>query len=342
MRFNFEATGIGSVPFTNPKEACRIVFENFPKIPFWPQLPKRSFLENMYVQYAEGMPGIVVDQARKTIHVDSGRAYSELERTYERYLADDIDFFAITEERAAGLYEFLDIFPSVSVKASFVKGHITGPVSFALSVTDENKRPVIYDKDLFEAITKALVMKAKWQIAKLKKILGNVIIFIDEPYLVSIGSSYVNIDAALASEKIGEAAQAIREAGAFSAIHCCGNTDWSMLLKRDIDIINFDAYNFVKEFVLYADDIRKFAERGGTIAWGIVPSSEAIDRESAASLAARLDSAVEALASRGIGRETIGSLITPSCGLGSLDEIRAKKIMASAAELSGGITKKAD
>ena len=27
-------------------------------IPCWPQLPKRSYRENMYVQYAEGFPGI--------------------------------------------------------------------------------------------------------------------------------------------------------------------------------------------------------------------------------------------------------------------------------------------
>jgi len=29
-------------------------------IPAWPQLPKRTFLENMYAQYSEGFPGIVI------------------------------------------------------------------------------------------------------------------------------------------------------------------------------------------------------------------------------------------------------------------------------------------
>ena len=327
MRFNFEATGVGSVPFKDPKAACRVIFDNFQKIPFWPQLPKRSFHENMYVQYSEAIPGIVLDDAAKSIHIDTSRAQSEIEAVYEKYLENDTEFFGISEERAAGLYEFLASFESNVKNPLYVKGQITGPVSFALSVTDENKRSVIYDKDLFEVITKCLAMKARWQIKRLKKLCPNVIIFIDEPYLVSIGSSYVNIDVAAAMEKLDETASAIRQEGALAAVHCCGNTDWSLLLKRDIDILNFDAYNFIKEFSLYADDIRNFLEKGGTIAWGIVPSSEAIEKESDSALLGKLGQALKALVSKGIDERGISSLITPSCGVGSLDEARAKKIL---------------
>ena len=334
MKFNFEATGVGSVPFKDPKTACRIIFENFHKIPFWPQLPKRSFHESMYAQYTEGLPGIVMDEAAKTIHIDSERARSEIEKVYEKYLANDLEFFAVTEDRAAGLYEFMRSFASMAKGPAFVKGHITGPVSFALSITDENKRSVIYDKDLFEVITKALAMKARWQIRKLKVLSDNVIIFIDEPYLVSIGSSYVNIDAASAAEKIDEVAAAVRQEGALAAVHCCGNTDWSFVLKRGIDILNFDAYNFVKELSLYADEVKAFTTGGGIIAWGIVPSSEAIDRESDAGLAERLKLALGMMASKGIDKSSIQSIITPSCGLGSLDEARAKKIIESTARLA--------
>lgn len=334
MKFNFEATGVGSVPFRDPKTACRIIFENFPKIPFWPQLPKRSFHESMYAQYAEGLPGIVMDEAAKTMHIDSERARSGMEKVYEKYLANDLEFFAVTESRAAGLYEFMRSFASMAASPACVKGHITGPVSFALSITDEKKRSVIYDRDLFEAITKALAMKARWQIRKLKGLSENVIIFIDEPYLVSIGSSYVNIDPVLAAEKIDEIAGAVRQEGALAAVHCCGNTDWPLLLKRDIDILNFDAYNFAKELSLYADEVKAFTARGGVIAWGIVPSSEAIDAETDAGLAERLEAALEVMALKGVDKGSIRSIVTPSCGLGSLDEARAEKIIGSTARLS--------
>ena len=63
MRFNFEATGIGSLPFKDSKYACRLILENFKSIPFWPQLPKRSYREHMYCQFVEGLPGVVIDEA---------------------------------------------------------------------------------------------------------------------------------------------------------------------------------------------------------------------------------------------------------------------------------------
>ncbi len=51
----FLTTGIGSLPHTDPEEACGLVLATF-DIPFWPQLPKLSFRESMIPQFSEGMP----------------------------------------------------------------------------------------------------------------------------------------------------------------------------------------------------------------------------------------------------------------------------------------------
>ena len=338
MKFNFEATGIGSVPFTDPKTACRVICENFKSIPFWPQLPKRSFLENMYVQYAEGLPGLVIDEEKKTIHIDTSKVAAEIENVYSKYLDGDIEFFKISESRAKGLYEFPEAVKGCK-DIKYVKGHITGPLSYGLFLTDQNKRPVAYDKDLFEILTKTLVMKARWQIRRLKKISPSVIIFIDEPYLVSIGSSFVNISAEDAANKLDELADAIKKEGALSGLHCCGNTDWSMLLKRDIDILNFDAYNFMKEFLLYHGDIKNFTARGGTIAWGMVPTSDEIDKEARKSLEERCEEALKVLSDKGVDRKLISSLVTPSCGVGAMDEARATKVIEMTAALSAKLIK---
>jgi hypothetical protein len=203
----------------------------------------------MYVQFSEALPGIVLDERKKTIHMDTARSASEMEKVYARYLEEDLEFFKISEANAAGFYEFLDAAASRR-GMRFVKGHITGPISFALFLTDERKRSLIYDAGLFEVLTKVLVMKAKWQIRKLKKVFADVIIFIDEPYLVSIGSSFVNIDMNETSKRLDEVVEAVKKEGALCGIHCCGNTDWPFLLKREIDILSFDAYNFVKELSL--------------------------------------------------------------------------------------------
>lgn len=327
MRFDFEATGIGSVPFKDPKSSCRIIFDNFKTIPFWPQLPKRSFLENMYAQYSERLPGLVLDEKNMTIHIDTSRVAHDIEETYARYLDGGLEYFKISEDYAEGFYEFLEFLKEGDKKIKFVKGQVTGPISFGLFLTDQNKRAVIYDRDLFEILTKVLSMKARWQIRRLKEHFKNVIIFIDEPYLVSVGSSFVNINMEEATKHLDELVDSIKKEGALVGIHCCGNTDWSILLKRGIDILNFDTYNFMKEFSLYAADIKNFLKSGGTIGWGIVPSSDAIDGETKGTLIEKLKNAMKLLTDKGIEKNSLSSIITPSCGVGTLDEDRAKKIL---------------
>jgi hypothetical protein len=333
-RFDFEATGIGSVPFKDAKTACNLILKEFRSIPFWPQLPRRAFLESMYVQYAEGLPALVMDEDKKTIHIESSRVAAEIEDVYEKYLNGEVEYFKISPSHAEGFYEFLDSFKNTSKEARFVKGQITGPVSYGLFLTDENKRSVIYDKDLFEVLSKVLAMKARWQIKKLKKLTQGVIIFLDEPYLVSIGSSYVNVNMDEAAKRLDEVIDSIKKEGALAGIHCCGNTDWPFLLKRDIDILNFDAYNFMKEFSLYPAEINNFLSRGGTIAWGIVPSSEAFVKETDKSLARRLRSALSVLGERGVAKDALSSMLSSSCGLGSLEEGISKKIMKAVNILS--------
>lgn len=334
LRFDFEATGIGSVPFRDPKASCSIIFENFKSIPFWPQLPKRSFLESMYVQFSEKIPGLVLNENNKTVHVDTSKVIEDIETVYGKYVEADLEFFAISRNYAQGFYEFLDVLKTAPKEMKFVKGQITGPISYALSLTDQNSRAVMYDKDLFEVLTKILVMKARWQIRKMKSIFPNVIIFIDEPYLASIGSSFVNINIESAFGKLDEVAQAIKQEGALAGLHCCGNTDWSGLLKRNIDILNFDAYTFMKELSLYAADVKDFLSKGGTIAWGIVPSSEAILKETGKSLSEKLKTAIALLTGKGVKKEDISSLVTSSCGLGTLEENVAKKVLETVKNVS--------
>jgi methionine synthase II (cobalamin-independent) len=273
------------------------------------------------------MPGAVIDDKKRSIYIDSQKAASGMEAAYQKYLDHDVEYFKISEPFAEGLYEFISTFKKEAPAAKFVKGHVTGPVSFALSVTDENKRSLIYDNNMFDIITKVIAMKAKWQIRELKKLSKDVIIFVDEPYLVSIGSSYVNIPADDVIRSLDEVFLAIREEGALSGVHCCGNTDWPLLLKRGVDILNFDAYNFKNEFFLYHREIKDFVERGSTIAWGMVPSSEAVDSQTPDSVVRRLKDALKVLEDKGIDKSSISSLVTPSCGLGTLDEDRAKRIV---------------
>lgn len=294
----------------------------------------------MYVQFSQGLPGLVLDEKNKTIRIDTSHVAHQTEEVYARYLDGDLEYFKVSEDYAEGLYRFVESLKGRVGKTRFVKGQITGPISFGLSVTDQNKRAILYDKDLFEILTKVLSMKAKWQIKRLKETFPNVMLFIDEPYLVSIGSSFVNINMEEAAKVLDEMIDSIKKVGALVGMHCCGNTDWSFLLKRSIDIISFDAYNFVKEFLLYTIDIRNYLQNGGTIAWGIVPTSDAIDVETESALVEKLSGAMKFLIDKGIDDDKISSIITPSCGTGTLDEDRAMRVLESTKILSDRFRKK--
>ena len=106
FQLSLGTTGIGSLPLTDAEEAASFVLEADLTIPFWPQLPKRYFLEQMIPQYSEGMPCVlpVPDQARVVLEPEA--QCQHLEKFYQGYLSEDPSVFAISEEAAAGFYAF--------------------------------------------------------------------------------------------------------------------------------------------------------------------------------------------------------------------------------------------
>ena len=127
-------------------------------------------------------------------------------------------------------------------------------------------------------------------------------------------------------------------------VHCCGNTDWSVLLGTSADIISTDTYNYAQSLSLYPAEVKKFLDRGGTIAWGIIPNDEeSLAKESVASLNDRLEEAMAPFTRKGIGFKQLikQGLLTPSCGLGSIaTEEAARRVLELLAELSIRIRKR--
>ncbi|MFC1957556.1 methionine synthase [Chloroflexota bacterium] len=325
------------MPQTDPSQACAQLVHYLKDIPAWPQLPNRSYLENMYVQYSEGFPGMVVEE--NNIYVDRARDLDEpLEQFYAAYLENDFDKYEVTAEYAAGLHSFLSL---TDLSPLVVKGQITGPVTWGLTVTDDNRRAIIYDDVLGDAVAKFLRLKVSWQEKELSKISRNTIIFVDEPYMSAFGS----VSVSLSKEKIISLLEEVFAGiGGFKGIHCCGNTDWSVLLETSVDIINFDAYNYAQSLSLYPAEVKKFLDRKGTIAWGIVPNEvETLTKETVASLKDRLEEAMAPFTRHGIPfRQLVEQgLLTPSCTLVPLaTEEAAARALELLVELSGLIRKR--
>jgi len=118
-------------------------------------------------------------------------------------------------------------------------------------------------------------------------------------------------------------------------IHCCGNTDWSLLLSTNLNILSFDAYGYLETLSLYPKELRAFFERGGILAWGIVPTSEAIVKEDAESLVERFREGIKTLNKKGIDPILLQrAIITPSCGTASLPIHWAERACRLTAEVS--------
>jgi methionine synthase II (cobalamin-independent) len=306
-----------------------LVAKYLPEIPFWPQLPKRSFLENMYVQYSEGFPGLVIEKDK--IYVNLSKDFEKpLEKLYAAYLENKIEEFAIGERYAAGLYEFIN---NRTEHPSAVKGQVTGPITWGMTVTDENRRPVLYDETAADAIVKHLNMKTRWQEEKLRELSDNTILFFDEPYMSSVGSAFVSISRERIIELLEGTFDGIK---GLKGVHCCGNTDWSILLNTSVDIISFDAYSYGHTIALYPE-IVAFFERGGVLAWGIVPREDKLLQNEA--IKNLLDKLTDGM---GISKSTLleQSLLTPACGLEPLSEEAAEQVLALLSELSLAFRKK--
>ncbi|MEA3230570.1 MAG: hypothetical protein U9Q05_02300, partial [Thermodesulfobacteriota bacterium] len=136
---------------------------------------------------------------------------------------------------------------------------------------------------------------------------------------------------------------AIHAAGGLAGIHVCANTDWSLVLASGVDIVNFDAYLYFDRFILYPDQIKTFIEAGGILAWGIVPTGDPahIERETTDTLADRWRQQARQVEKLGIDMDTLTaqSLITPSCGVGSLSIDHAEKVLRLTQGLSDRLRK---
>ena len=322
-------TAIGSMPHTEPEEACSIVMKYLPAIPAWPQLPKRSPKENMSIQFSEGFPGIVI--ARDKIHIEPWANFeSELGQIYADCEEDNPSKYGVSVEYAAGFHAFL----SKVKRTEIVKGQITGPITWGLTVTDQDNQAILYDQTLAEIAAKFLRLKASWQENTLRQISLNPIIFVDEPYLVSLGSVFTPIPEDKVAALLEEVFQGIK---GIKGLHCCGNTDWPVLLGTTTDILSFDAYNYASSLSSYPNEVKSFLQRGGTIAWGIVPNDEeALAKESLSSLRDRLEEAMAPFTQNGISFKQIlrQGLLTPSCGLAALSPEAACQALELLAKLS--------
>jgi hypothetical protein len=325
------ATGVGALPHRDPDEACRAVLAVFPRVPYAPTLPNRGILESIVFADSERLPGGEIRDGRLTVDLAQDHS-EEMEQILLDYLEGNADGYGIGEEYGSGFHRMMTYDLS---GALLLKCQVTGPVTFGMQVVDQNRRPILYDAEYADLLGKFLGLRARWCERTMRDATGApaTLVVLSDPYLASLGSSVVPVDAGVAEAAFRDIA-ALLDGGL--GIHCCANTDWEFVLGLRPAVVSIDAYAYAREFLLYTDALAAYLEAGGVVAWGIVPADHSVfATESTDSLFDRF-CRIRAEATEIVDESLFdrGSLITPTCGIRFADNHGAVEIMEATAALS--------
>jgi len=296
---NLLTTAMAVMPHTDVDQALEVALST--DIPFWPQLPRYSYYEDMYVQASEHFPGILLDMENRTLRFSMDKFMLELEEAMAHF--EEPEYFDISETYSVVYHRFLEL--DLSDRPA-IRGQLEGPISFGFNVVDQDDRPI--RPFLFEFMAKRINV----QLERLKKLNDNAFMFVDEPglqYLFSAMSGYNDMAAHSDMESFFSMIDRPR------GVHLCGNPDWDFLLSLDLDILSLDVYTNGEIFSSYAAAIKRFLDRGGVLVWGMVPTNfEPFEQENIDSLEKRLEEIWTVLEEKGIDRDFLlsRSLLSPA------------------------------
>ncbi|MBI5499829.1 MAG: hypothetical protein HY907_06275 [Deltaproteobacteria bacterium] len=331
----FATTGIGSLPVADPAEGLAMLREAALDVPFWPQLPRRSFLEAMVPQAAVPIPFLRIDEAaRKVMAVRQDERPARLAETYEALLAGEHERFGLSSREAAAWEPFL----AETAGRAAVKGQLTGPVTLGLGALDEQERPIFFDAELRDATVQATAAAARAQAEALGASRRLAIVSVDEPTLGVLGAAgYLGVRSEDAVAALAAAIEAIHGAGGVAGVHCCGAADWGLVLEAGADVVFADVYGYAASLAAAARPLAALLARGGRIGWGLVPTDEANAGAPAEAMLGRWREAEGSLVAAGLDREELRarSLLTPACGCGTLRREQASEVFVKLGVLRG-------
>ncbi len=306
-------TAMGIMPHESPGPALEAAMGL--DIPFWPQLPRLSFREDMYVQAMERFPGAVIDEENRRIYVDSGRFMDELPAYLEEEASPDL--FRLSSDFSSVYGRFLSLDLS-SYKA--IRGQVISPVSLVLQIADEGGKPLAYNDEVRELVFSFIQKKVNVQYAELAEKNSRAFVWVDDPglqFVFSAMSGYDNVKAKSDLTAFFNGVYGPR------GIHLCGNPDWDFLFSLPVEIVSFNAFAFGDIAAAYPS-VKRFIEAGNIVSWGIVPTLfEEFTKEDVSTIASRLMAMWRLLEEQGVPIDMIcrNSLIAPAtCNLLNADK----------------------
>ncbi len=257
---------MGIMPHSDVGQALELALKL--DIPFWPQLPKVSIYEDMYVQASQNFPGIAIDFDKGRLGFHTARFAQELDEYFAKM--DAPETFALTVEYSAVFHKFLSE-ELQGYKA--IRGQNIGPVSFGFKVLDENLKPIIYNDEVRAVLFDFVQRKANIQYRELKERNPNAFVWLDEPGLGYVFSGLSGYNEQQAKEHYHDFVQGLEGP---KGLHLCAEVNLPYLLELGVEILSFDAYQIGFMPKEYAGNVAAFIKKGGIISWGIVPTESTV------------------------------------------------------------------
>lgn len=267
-------------------------------IPYWPQLPRVSFFEDMYAQLSEHFPGIILDTDNKKIKFSLEKFYEEFDQLLANW--DKEEYFRLSPDYSILFHKFLDLDLS---PYQYIRGQSIGPVSYGLKILDQNKKSMIYHEEVRGIIFDFVAKKVQAQYNEMKKKHEGAFVWVDEPGLQMVFMAFTGYTSDKAFKDYQDF---LKKIPGPKGVHLCGNPDWSFLLQLDLDIISLDILAWGQIFSGYREEIKDFIDKGGIISWGITPTlTEEYEKENLETMIEKLEEVWNSLEEAGITRQQI-------------------------------------
>ncbi|MGD9795539.1 MAG: hypothetical protein AB7V43_18900 [Acidimicrobiia bacterium] len=336
-------TGVGSVPHDNAQDAVTWVLRWCPVVPFVPQRSATSPAEAMINQVLTGLSavsasldgtvhGTIPEAAlRDPPHADLNGPEFESLRAFVDVLAPAGDVLAPAGSVAVGDGD-------TGEPIAAVKWQLAGPVTVGLALARAGLRP-----DAAMAFAQCLVQDT---LIAVHALLGSrlpgmtQVMVLDEPSFALVTCPGFPVAPDVAIDALSTCLATL-QGRAVVGVHCCAEVDLAALLAAGPELLSVTVEagrSATPEQSVGAGHLARFIERGGTVAWGVVPTDRPIGERSSRWWR-ELSTTWDDLTGFGLSRGELAarSLVTPACGLALHTVDQADRVMALAAAVASRI-----